>query len=188
MVTLSGCSLSGQRQKLRNPSKRFCKEQESKKMASVYLGLRLLHGLQVSHVTSILFTLFTTTSSSPRRLTRAQLSVSLHASQRHITVDKRANVAQLDKRARVWLIRRKETRPRLAHCRQWKTSQVFATESERKDRRFDTEEALESGDTYIAGEAVPVRGLHKGSRPMGTMVDGEALPPRCTSPPARLLM
>ena len=99
--------------------------------------------------------------------------VSLHASQRHITVDKRANVAQLDKRARVWLIRRKETRARLAHCRQWKTSQVFATESERKDRRFDTEEALESGDTYIAGEAVPVRGLHKGSRPMGTMVDGE---------------
>ena len=83
LVTLAGCSLSGQRQKLRNPSKQFCKEQESKKMASVYLGLRLLHGLQVSHVTSILFTLFTTTSSSPRRLTRAQLSLTSCLSAAH---------------------------------------------------------------------------------------------------------
>ena len=81
MVTLAGFSLSGQMQKLRNPSK--SKEQESKKMASVYLGLRLLHGLQVSHVTSILFTLFTTTSSSPRRLTRAQLSLTSCLSAAH---------------------------------------------------------------------------------------------------------
>ena len=58
-------------------------EQESKKMASVYLGLRLLHGLQVSHVTGILFTLFTTTSSSPRRVTRAQLCLTSCLSAAH---------------------------------------------------------------------------------------------------------
>ena len=81
LVTLAGCSLSGQMQKLRNPWK--SQEQESKKMASVYLGLRLLHGLQVSHVTGILFTLFTTTSSSPRRVTRAQVCLTSCLSAAH---------------------------------------------------------------------------------------------------------
>ena len=47
--------------------------------------------------------------------------------------------------------------------------------------------ALESGDTYIAGEAVAARRLYKGSRPMGAMVDRAELPRRLTQP-ARLLM
>lgn len=50
--------------------------------------------------------------------------------------------------------------------------------------------ALESGDTYIpAGEAVAVRRLYKGSRPMGAMVDRAALPRRLHQlRPVRLVM